>query len=572
MKILKLLSVSAVVLTVLVTGCKKDDFVEAEGICPLVVSTDPANLDEYAPFNKIVTATFNLNMNPETFVPESFILHNDNGGSEAEIEGTLSYDAATKTMDFTPSSPLSNNTSYTATIKSTVKDLNGIGLAANYTWNFTTYSAVPKVISTSPAILSGNVALNKTVTATFSTAMNNATLVGTTFTLFNGAAQVPGVVTYSGTTASFNPDTDLLPGVTYTATITTGAQSTTGTVLASNYVWTFSTSAAGVPFVISTIPADRATNVPLNQVVSAAFSESMNATTITNLTFTLLNGVTPVSGTVSYAGTTATFTPDVNLIIGVTYKATVTTGAEDATGNGLGSNHTWTFSTGASVSAGSGPVNLGTAANFTILTKSGISTTGVTSITGDIGISPASATAITGFGLIMDPSNEFSKTPIVSGKVYASNYAVPTPAYVTAAISDMETALTTAMGMTLSVITELGEGNISGMTLAPGLYKWGTGLLITGAGVTLSGGPNDTWVFQVSSDFTVNGDIVLAGGAQAKNIFWVTNTQALLNTGVEFYGNILAQTLISLNTGAKVTGRLLSQTAVTLNAATVILP
>lgn len=572
MKIFKLLSLFAIVLTVLVTGCKKDDFVETGGICPLVVTTDPAGLDEYAPLNKIITAAFNVNMNPETFVPESFTLQVDNESSGAVIEGILSYNQATRTMVFTPSSPLSNNTGYTATIKSTVKDLNGIGLASNYTWSFTTYSAVPKVISTNPASLSGNVVINRTVTATFSTVMNDESLSGTTFTLHNGPAQVPGVVSYSGTTAYFNPDIDLLPGVVYTATITTGAQTVNGTVMPANYTWTFTTLAAGVPFVNSTIPADRATNVPLTQVVNADFSELMNDATITGLTFTLMNGVTPVSGTVNYTGTTATFTPDDDLILGVTYTATITTGAEDTDGNALGSDHMWSFSTGATVSAGPGPVNLGSAANFTVLTKAGISATGLTSITGDIGISPAAASAITGFGLIMDSSNEFSKTPIVTGRVYASDYSTPTPAYLTTAISDMETALTTAMGMTLSVITELGEGNISGMTLAPGLYKWGTGLLVTGAGVTLTGGPNDTWVFQISGDFTVNGDIVLSGGAQAKNIFWVTNTQALLNTNVDVSGNILAQTLISLNTGAKVTGRLLSQTAVTLNAATVLLP
>jgi formylmethanofuran dehydrogenase subunit C len=144
----------------------------------------------------------------------------------------------------------------------------------------------------------------------------------------------------------------------------------------------------------------------------------------------------------------------------------------------------------------------------------------------------------------------------------------------TTAISDMETALTAAMGMTTGVINELGAGDISGMTLVAGLYKWATGLSISNVGVTLTGGPNDTWVFQISQDLTVaNGAIItLAGGAQAKNIFWITNTQAILGTTVDFSGNILAQTLISLNTGAKVTGRLLSQTAVTLNAATVIKP
>ena len=223
---------------------------------------------------------------------------------------------------------------------------------------------------------------------------------------------------------------------------------------------------------------------------------------------------------------------------------------------------------------GPGKVNLGTAGNFAILTKSGISTTGTTLITGDIGVSPIDHTAITGFSETLDPSGEFSTSIYVVGNIYATDYAVPTPTYTSTAISDQETAFTTAMGLTLSVINDLGAGDISGMTLAPGLYKWGTGLLITNAGVTLAGGPNDTWVFQIADDFTINNDaiITLTGGAKPENIFWVTSTQALLGSNVDFSGIILAQTLISLNSGTTVHGRLLAQTEVTLISSTVTEP
>lgn len=227
--------------------------------------------------------------------------------------------------------------------------------------------------------------------------------------------------------------------------------------------------------------------------------------------------------------------------------------------------------------AGVGPtaVNLGTAGNFAILTKSGISTTGVTSITGDIGVSPASATALTGFGLIMDTNGQSSHTPIVSGKAYASDYAAPTPAKMTTAVSDMETAFTTANGLTTPApIVGLYAGDISGRILPAGLYKWSTGVLVTNAGVTLTGGPNDTWVFQIAQNLTINNNakITLLGGAQAKNIFWVVTGQATLGSNSDVSGIILSKTLISLNTGAKVNGRLLAQTAVTLNASTVIQP
>jgi len=223
---------------------------------------------------------------------------------------------------------------------------------------------------------------------------------------------------------------------------------------------------------------------------------------------------------------------------------------------------------------GPAPVNLGTAGNFVILAKTGVSTTGTSAVVGDIGLSPAAASFITGFGLIADSTNTFSISSLVTGKVYASNYAVPTPTNMTAAISDMQTAFTDAAGRTLPDFTELGAGDISGMTLVPGLYKWGTGVLVTSAGVTLSGGANDVWIFQVAQDLTVNNSaiITLSGGAQAKNIFWQVAGQANLGTAADFKGIILSQTLISLNTGAKMNGRALSQTAVTLNATAITAP
>jgi hypothetical protein len=208
-----------------------------------------------------------------------------------------------------------------------------------------------------------------------------------------------------------------------------------------------------------------------------------------------------------------------------------------------------------------------------ILAMSGVSTTGTTSIVGNVGISPAAATYITGFGLIMDASNQFATSSLVTGKLYAPGYAVPTPTTMTTAISDMQTAYTNAAGRTLPAATELGAGNIGGMTLAPGLYKWGTGVNIP-TDITLSGGANDVWIFQIAQTLTVgNGvHINLSGGAQAKNIFWQVAGQTTLGTTSVFNGNILDQTAIVLNTGATLNGRALAQTAVTLNANSVVVP
>jgi hypothetical protein len=135
----------------------------------------------------------------------------------------------------------------------------------------------------------------------------------------------------------------------------------------------------------------------------------------------------------------------------------------------------------------------------------------------------------------------------------------------TAAVLDMETAYLDAEGRVSPDVTELGAGEIGGLTLTPGLYKWGTGLLITND-VTLAGGPNDVWIFQVAGTLNEgNGArVTLTGGALAKNIFWQVAGAVTIGTTAHFEGVVLGKTLVAVNTGASVNGRLLAQTAVTL--------
>jgi hypothetical protein len=217
-------------------------------------------------------------------------------------------------------------------------------------------------------------------------------------------------------------------------------------------------------------------------------------------------------------------------------------------------------------------VNLGSAGNYAILAKTGISTTGTTAVVGDLGLSPAAATYITGFSLILPAAGAFSTSAIVTGKIYAPGYADPTPANLSTAVSDMETAYTDAAGRAADV-TELGAGNIGGLTLAPGVYKWGTGLTIP-TDVTLAGGQNDVWIFQIAQNLNIASaaKIILAGGAKANNIFWVVAGQTTIGTTAVFNGNILDQTAIVLNTGATLIGRALAQSAVTLDANAVTSP
>ncbi len=212
----------------------------------------------------------------------------------------------------------------------------------------------------------------------------------------------------------------------------------------------------------------------------------------------------------------------------------------------------------------SAPVNLGTSGNFAILAKSGISTVPNSAVTGDIGVSPIARGGITGFSETMDVSNTFSTSRQVTGKIYAADYTSPTPARLGAAVLDMQAAYTNAAGRAPD-FTELGAGNIGGMTLRPGTYKWGTSLLIP-TNVTLAGSSTDVWIFQIAGGITQASGVkvILTGGARAKNIFWQVAGVVALNTTAHLEGIVLSKTAITLATGATVNGRLLAQTAVTL--------
>jgi hypothetical protein len=201
-----------------------------------------------------------------------------------------------------------------------------------------------------------------------------------------------------------------------------------------------------------------------------------------------------------------------------------------------------------------------------ILSKAGISTTGTTKIIGNIGVSPIAASAITGFGLVRDSSGAFSSSTLVTGRVYAANYAVPSPSQLTVAIGAMEAAYKNAAGRTAGV-TELGAGNLEGLTLAPGVYEWGTGVTIP-TNVTLSGGSNAVWIFQIAGTLSISSakNVILEGGAQAKNVFWQVAGATTLGTNSTFNGTILDKTNIALQTGAVLNGRAFAQTAVTLDA------
>ena len=217
-------------------------------------------------------------------------------------------------------------------------------------------------------------------------------------------------------------------------------------------------------------------------------------------------------------------------------------------------------------------MNLRSAGTYAILAESAISTVPPAVVTGDLGLSPMAATFVTNFSLIADATNVFSTSTQVTGKIYAADYAAPTPANLTTAIGDMGLAFTDAAGRAPSV-TELGAGSIGGMTLAPGVYQWGTGLLIP-TDLTLNGSATAVWIFQIAQNLTVSSavNVHLTGGALAKNVFWQVAGSVDLGTTSHLEGIVLCQTMISLRTGASIVGRLMAQTAVTLDASTVTAP
>jgi len=317
------------------------------------------------------------------------------------------------------------------------------------------------------------------------------------------------------------------------------------------------------PKVSATSPADNATGIARNNLVTVSFSTAMNPATVNASTFMIKQGATAVAGTVSYAGTTATFTPDIILSAGLVYSATITTGIKDLAGNALSSNTVWNFTTGGTTSTLSA-VDLGTAGNYVIVAKTAVNNSSTSSVTGDLALSPAATSYITGFALTN--ATGYATSSQVTGSVYAADMAAPTPVNLTTAVSNMITAYNDAAGRPSPDFSELGTGNIGGKTLTPGLYKWTTTVTMP-SDVTISGSATDVWIFQISGDLTMSSavKIALSGGAQAKNIFFQVAGQATFGTTSHVEGIILSMTGITFQTGASINGRALAQTAVILD-------
>jgi hypothetical protein len=577
---------------------------------PTVTATVPVRAITGVPINRALTATFSKAMDPATITTTTFLLRAFNStGVLSAISGEVSWDATSNIATFTPGTKaapvsLATATSYTATITTGAKDLAAdTAMAADYTWSFTTAltadTTAPTVTSTIPLALATGVAINSAVTATFSEAMDPATISSpaTNFTLMEtllGTA-VTGVVTFIGNTATFTPGSSLKASTQYSATIAIGAKDLAGNALALPYVWTFTTAATPdvtAPTVTITNPAALAVNVPVSQTINATFSEAMKQSTMITTNFTVKETATnnPVAGTVAYdvQNNIATFSPTLALTPNTNYTVTVTNGATDLAGNALvvpavgAPPNPWTFTTAATaVVPPPLAINLRGAATFGIASRAGLTSTGVTVVNGDVALYPtATCTDSTGnAGASETCLTKIHVSPTgmtVNGSIYFAGDPFDNGGTANSVTNDLQIAWNEGMNKpdTFAVgflVGSLGGPGPAGKVLLPGVYDEGpAGALNLAAGnvATFDAQNDPTAVFIIKAGtFTDSGTLLLptqiklANGAQARNIWFVLTTAATIGSGTIWNGNILSGGTITVNNGSQLVGRALAGAA-----------
>ncbi len=568
-------------------GGGQDPILGSGGIAPVVVA--PPTVTNVTPLpsataisinTKALTAAFSQAMDPATLTPGSFTLACP--ASTAMTGGSVSYQANnnTATLTLPANTVLISNTVCVANITTAAKDTTGVAMADDFSWQFTTGSVAdttaPTVSSTVNANGASHVAINTKVGASFSEAMNPLTITNTSFTLkqTSSGADVAGDTSYSGVNAVFAPASVLAANTQYTATVTTAASDLAGNPLAADYSWSWTTATTAdttAPLVVLVNPVESAPGVAVTTSVNATFNEAMDPLTITTANFK----VAGVTGTVSYNAQSkvATFTPNANLAAGTTYTATVSTAAADLAGNALTVDKVWEFTTVA-IPVDVPLIALNSVAPFgTFGGTAGMTNMGtLTIINGDIGTIATTTSAITGFH---DTAGDiYTETTLnkgaVNGKIYTCTNSVTGPNstgpsapdcdVATQARLDAQTAYLALVAKPVGGASPAPGANLAGITLQPGTYVAPSGpFLIEGGDLTLDaqGDANATWVFQMASTLTVGGpgaaapqSIILAGGAQAKNVFWQVGSTATINAagGGTMVGTIIAQAGVNIST------------------------
>jgi hypothetical protein len=599
-------------------------------LAPTVTAVAPVNNASGVPINNaVINAAFSEAMSPLTGGASMMLTC---AAPCANPTGSVALDPTSRiaTYNLAPATALAPLTLYTATVTAATSVATGLALANPYVWQFTTGATPdttrPSVTLTVPGTTvpgpTAGVAANSAITALFTEEVAPATVTPSSFSVSCAAPCISpaGNVSYAvGTrTAVFTPAAALSVGVTYTVTLSSSITDLAGNALAgnqaalpapSNYVWTFTTVAAAPPAavaVLSSNPAAAATGVCPDATINASFSVpsglKMNPLTVNSANFVVTGpapALTPVTASSvlldAATGHVATFTPQAALTAGVTYTATIkggSTGVKDLAipANAMASNFSWNMTVGSCVVPPVVPAAVALASASTFGNFGGTAGTTnsgtLTVINGDIGTTAVS-TAVTGFH-DGGPQCIYTETPLnvgtVNGKIYT---AAPPPTVgcptegtaTTMAIAaqarlDAQTAYLALQAMPVGANP---GANLAGLTLAPGVYTSPSGsfLIQGGADLTLDaqGNANAVWVFQMATTLTVGGpgaprSVILAGGAQAKNVFWQVGSAATINAagGGTMVGTIISQAGAAFSTAGNVAIVTLNGRALSLGA------
>jgi hypothetical protein len=598
---------------------------------PTVTAVAPANNAAGVPINNtLITAAFSEPMAPITGTA-TFVLTCAAPCANPTGTVALDSTKRIATLNLAAGTTLATNTSYTATVTGARSLATGLAMTAPFVWHFTTGvladTTRPRVSLTVPATTSPGpttgVATNSAISAVFTEDMAPASISGSSFTLSCSAPCVAPASSVSyvvgNRTAVLTPAVALAAGTTYVATVTTGATDLAGNALAgnqaalpaaSNYIWSFTTAAAAVPpvsaaniTVQSTNPAANAINVCTNATVNATFSPlsglRMDPNSISSSVFTL-SGPAPVTASSvvldSATGRIATFTPQSPLTAGVVYTATIRGGASGVKdlaipANTMAADATWSFTAiNCAAPPAQAAIALGSASLFGAFGgTAGVTNQGLnTVINGNVGTTAVS-TAVTGFH-DAGPGCTYTETPLNVGTVNGLIFtAAPPPtvgcpsegtattfATATQARADAQAAYNALVAMPGG--PDPGAGNLANKTLAPGDYTSAAGsFLIQGGNLTLDaqGNANAVWVFQMATSLTVGGpgaafpsSIILANGAQAKNVFWQVGSAATINAGGggSMVGTIITQSGVAISTAGAAAITTLNGRALSLGA------
>ncbi|NTV13902.1 MAG: DUF3494 domain-containing protein [Desulfobulbaceae bacterium] len=478
---------------------------------PRVTGTINANGATNVALNAKVGATFSEAMGPLTITNLNFSLRETVSGNA--VGGTVSYSGVSAL--FIPASPLAANTSYTVTVKGGVggvEDLAGNHMVDNFVIHWSTGgtqdNTAPRVTGTINSNGATNVAVNTNAGATFSEAMDHLTITNLNFILkeTNSGNAVAGVVSYSGVNALFIPANALAFNTRYTVTVKGGANGVkdlAGNHMASDYVWSWTTGAAldtVAPFVIRTINADGAINVPLNTKIGATFSEAMNHLTITNLNFSAEKSLShePVLGVLSYSGGKALFIPQADLAPSTRYTMTIKSGlngVKDLAGNQMANDYVWSWTTGAAQDLTAPTVTLTNPANLV----SGV---------------PLNSTVTAKFSEDMDGLTISNVTFSVAGVPGLVNYDALSRVATFDPTSDLAPSTTYTATITNSVKDLAGNGLVSGLVPNPWTFTTGAAVvppslvnlgLADTFGIASTAGITNTVTAPISH---INGDVV----------------------------------------------------------------